>query len=579
MDSLRRMLANISAQLAKLTPANRMLVLSVVVILAMTLFIVAQYAGRASWVELLPGAAGADTSRVRLELERANIRTDDSTGKLRVPAEDRQRALAIMGEQNLLPADKTLFFESLVASQNWMNSRQITDQNYNIALQNELAKMIAGFRGIRSASVVIDAPEPQGLGRVVRQPTATVTASTGSSQPISQETVDAIANLLAGAKAGLVADHVTVIDAGAGGRLRRVSDSESLSADAAMDRSAKMEVQVQRKMEDLLRFIPGVVVAVTAAVDVTHSTATVQTYMPEKQGSVSIQKRSSETTTTSTNGATGAATPGVTANQTADINQGSGSGTGGSESTESTNEFENHVGSRTETIIDPKGQATSVAISVGIPRSFVASLLAPAPGAAPGATPPTPPTDQQVAAKFDSDVKPMVTAAITPQLRAMLAAGRVNVKPEVLKAEVQDSISIALLPKDVEPVSSTPIQAGIGSSIIPGTGLALTPPLIEKGLLALLSVVAMGLMLAIVRKSGKPTTLPKPEELVGMPPPLETAPEVIGEADESEIAMAGIELGEDEMQAQKVLEQVNDLVAKDPQAAAKLIARWVNIEE
>jgi flagellar biosynthesis/type III secretory pathway M-ring protein FliF/YscJ len=64
-----------------------------------------------------------------------------------------------------------------------------------------------------------------------------------------------------------------------------------------------------------------------------------------------------------------------------------------------------------------------------------------------------------------------------------------------------------------------------------------------------------------------------------MPPALEAQGDVIGEADEGEMAMPGIEVGEDEMQSQKMLEQVGELVTQSPEAAAKLIGRWINVED
>jgi flagellar biosynthesis/type III secretory pathway M-ring protein FliF/YscJ len=66
---------------------------------------------------------------------------------------------------------------------------------------------------------------------------------------------------------------------------------------------------------------------------------------------------------------------------------------------------------------------------------------------------------------------------------------------------------------------------------------------------------------------------------VGLPPPIDGGSDVIGEAEESESAMTGIEVGDDQMESQKMLEQVETMVTQAPETAAKLINRWIDREE
>ena len=60
---------------------------------------------------------------------------------------------------------------------------------------------------------------------------------------------------------------------------------------------------------------------------------------------------------------------------------------------------------------------------------------------------------------------------------------------------------------------------------------------------------------------------------------LEAHNEIVGEADETETAMAGIEVGDEEIRSQKMLEQVKELVGQDAQAGAQLLNRWIHSEE
>jgi len=86
-------------------------------------------------------------------------------------------------------------------------------------------------------------------------------------------------------------------------------------------------------------------------------------------------------------------------------------------------------------------------------------------------------------------------------------------------------------------------------------------------------------MFMMVKRSGRRAEVPSAEELVGVPPALQAQADVMGEAEEGEMAMTGIEVDEDHMHSQKLLEQVGELVSQSPESAAKLINRWIDIDE
>src|SRR5262249_44694167 len=210
------------------------------------------------------------------------------------------------------------------------------------------------------------------------------------------------------------------------------------------------------------------------------------------------------------------------------------------------------------------------------PRSFV---LAQKPAPAAGGTAPT-------IDKADPDfvkIKETIEESIKPQVRAMTMLANGSSDSKAIDALVSQSISVNLIP-DPPKAAVTTQPTGILASFAGGGGggggsLALGSGLIEKGVLGLLAVVAMGMMIMMVRRAGKRTETLSAEELVGVPPALEAQGDVIGEADEGEMAMPGIEVGEDEMQSQKMLEKVGELVTQSPEAAAKLIGRWINVED
>jgi flagellar biosynthesis/type III secretory pathway M-ring protein FliF/YscJ len=103
--------------------------------------------------------------------------------------------------------------------------------------------------------------------------------------------------------------------------------------------------------------------------------------------------------------------------------------------------------------------------------------------------------------------------------------------------------------------------------------------LIEKGVLALLAAAALGMMFMLVKKGGASPNQPTAEELVGLPPALDGEADIVGEADESDQAMTGIEVPAEELETQKMLEQVSAMLDENPENVAKLLNRWIRAED
>ena len=449
MDRLRQMVANISKQFGPLRATHKLLMASVVVIALMTLFVVSQYAGSSDLREVLPGMPVEDQQRAVALLTNLAIDGKMQDGKLMVPAASEMKARAVLLQSGEVGDDKAILFQNILQKQSWTNSRQQNDRLYAVALQNELARTIASMTGVKSSQVFLDIPEPNGLGGRVKKPTASVTVETDTGQPVTQAMADAVAGLMAGALAGLELDAIRIIDS-SGRQLRARSEGDQMPA-TYMEHATRVETKVRQTVLDLLEYIPGVVVAVTAQVDVTRVTSQETSFAPENKGTVSLDKERTKITNDSSE-ASPAAIPGVEANQTADITR-LGSGVGGimTRNEETTLKSENHVGSKTQNTLDPKGYPTLVAVSVNVPRSFVASLIRTAEPQGGGGVSGTDekaagPTDQQVQEKFTTAVRPVIIESLVPQVRAlMVQSGRIATAEEIKKL-ASEMISVAMIP-------------------------------------------------------------------------------------------------------------------------------------
>jgi len=596
LDQLRQAWVNVRQWLGKMRPAQIATLGGLAVAIVLFLIIISHQFGKPAYVPLYPGSAAADQPLWSSHLTSLGIRTEMRNGSVYVATADVEKARGAVSQAGLLPNDKSILFENILRQQSWTNSRQQNEALFNNALENELARTIERFDGIKAAKVFLDAPAAAGLGQSVRRPTASAWAITKTGDGLRQGQVDAVASLIAGSKAGLTIEQVRVVD-GASGRQRKATSDDEAMPTTYLEHATRVETLTREKISELLAFIPGVVVAVTAQVDVTRVQTQTDSNLPIGQGTQSLPRKEDSTETTQNAGGARAAEPGVRANQTADINYAGGAGDASRmQSTQTTTEYENHVGMKRETTIDPRGFPTMVAVSVNVPRGFVVKMLktqqtAGAGGAGGGAasgatggaaTAPAEPTEQEITKAFEDRIKPTILASITPQVRALTAQANRAMKDEDLKTLVAQSVGVSLIPMDMPELATHAsgmlgglalLSGGGGGSGILGGGL------LDTALLGVLSVGALGMMLMLVKKSGKTQKMPTAEELVGLPPAIEGSSEIVGEADEGETAMAGIEVGEEQMQSQKMLEQVNEMVVKEPESVARMLNRWVIAED
>ncbi len=577
MDQLRRVLATIKAQLGRLGTTQKLLIGSLVVIVAMSLFVVALYAGRPALVPLWPGATAEEQQQALAFVQQAGYdhRVSD-TGEVLVPASTQALVRGRMGQKGQLPGNLSEVMQNILKTPSWLNTKEANHKLYNEMLRAELAGWISNIEGIRDAVVFVDIPEPSGLGRPKSRPTASVTLFTQSGRALPQATVDMVARMIAGAVSGLEPTGVVVSEGN--GTPRQVTDGSRLAPSTYLEYAATTEQRFKEKIQSLVAHIdPAAVVEVTAAVNISRSRTEELKYAPKDAGTISLPKRTTESTTTDAPGASGAE-PGVRSNTGADINAG-GAPRGGGKQTQEERESENFAGSRRDLIENPGGEPTSLVATVGIPREYIVSLIEkerPADAGAGAPADPAPPTPAEIDARFKVE-QAAIEAMARPHLKTQTPEGN----------PVQGEVVVSLLSGSPVPGlgsgsggagrSGLAASGGIGGTV--GTVLAVGGGLIDKAVLAALAVVALGMMLMMVRRAGRKADMPTAEELVGLPPALNTKSDLVGEADESETAIMGIEVGEEEIKADKLREQVSDLIKKSPDVAAKLLNRWVTVEE
>lgn len=568
MGQFQRILRTITTQLSKLTPSQKLLIGSLVVVMVMALFLVQQYTSGPTLVELLPGATADDQSKAVSFLQASSIpyKTNPETGAVLVAPGARQQVLAKMGEEGKLPADTKLLFDSLIDKQSWMKNHQQNAQMELVAVQNELSLIIGKMTGVKNARVIIDAPQARpGIGTPTRNPTASVTVWTDSG--VNQKMVDAIAHLVAGSRSGLAVTNVRVIDA-VNNRQLRASEDGSTAIGSYLELVAAVEDRKRQQLYDMLSpYIPGVVVTVHAQVDNSQKRKESSKVLPEGKGTENLIASESTTERRETAPVSGGE-PGVRSNIGADVATVGGIGAGSSE-TQTDNEYAAQVGRDVEQVEAPGGYPTKINAVVNIPRDYFVKIwrsqkpegdAAAGEGAAPAG-----PTDQDLEAIRINEV-----ARIKKEVELQLDT---STKDGGTAGTAEVSMIHSL------PVEQAGAASGVGTASmlsIPGTGPIAMGDLIKTVSLGGLAVLALGMVMVTAFKGTKQEKLPSAAELVGLPPALDQADaDLVGEAVEAESALAGIELTEDELKHRRMLEEVAEMVKARPNDAASIVGRWV----
>lgn len=574
MEQVRRILANIGGVLGRLGPSQRLLIGSLAVVMLMSLFLVSQYAGSPEMVPVLSGGTSEDQQRVAGYLESQGIAYKTQAGRIMVPVEKQYAVLAQLQRASALPADKRLLFASLQDSQDWMRSRTQLDQRYTIALSNELAQVIRNFPGVTDASVFISNPPATGLGAAARKPSAQVTVFTRAGTPLDQASVDALADLVAGSVSGLDVSNVRIVD-GTNRRRYRANQPGDFAASSYLEQAAKFEERIQSKIvEHLSPFIPNVIVSVNAIIDASRKESRTDSVLPKGEGTQSLLKSESTTTTTSSD-STGSAEPGVGSNIALDITRGSGGSRNSTSSETTETEIENIPGRKVETRVDALGKPLKINVAVSVPRDYVTQVIAARSSGAPASggsgAAPAAPSDDEVNRVWELE-RPKIEATLRPLIETEVTQGAAGA------AASAGSLVVSLIPIAIVSPAGTGGGSTAGLGGILGGGGLVNGTLVKQIGLGGLAALSIGLMLLMVRRAGRAPALPTAEELVGIPPALEPGSDLVGEAEETDTAMPGIEVDDQELKTAKMLEQVSELVKSNPAGAASVFNRWVTPE-
>lgn len=552
MQWLRDQLDTVRRRMGGLDATAKLLVGALLVVMVMSLFLVAQYSGKADLVALAVTATAQDDAK-RFLVERGYEYSVDA-GKIMVPAERHGAIISQMGERGIGGGD-AIDFNALIALDNPFETMRQSDQKKLVALQNVLSRTISGFKGVKVATVFI-APRPsQGLGATTVAQSASVHLTMRGGEVLTQSQVDAIAALVAGTQSGLKSENVKITD---GESERRPRGGRDRMASENLEHQIHVGDAVRDRIQVLMGNIPGVLVSVNPQV-ITKTLQATETKFGEGVSAPTSESR----TETQSRGAALMETPGARPNIGMSLPDSRGGSTASTEKQDT--RFATRIPETQKSEFDPTGYAVKIDVGVAVPWSYFRRVWEMnARRAAGSADPATLVPDEAAIIKVrDEEIarfKILLETQITTDAIATSKKGSVEVT-WYYDFDAQSTSSLG------------GSGAAIIEAITPGSGGGSLLKTIALGALAL---VSLGMMLMMVRKAAERPEMPSASELAGVPPTLETDDvDVLGEAEESTPPMEGVELDDRSLQGQQMLAQLNDIVKNQPLETAALLKRWM----
>jgi flagellar biosynthesis/type III secretory pathway M-ring protein FliF/YscJ len=554
MDFLKAQAQRIGEQLAGLTPSQKMLAGSLVVIMLMTLLGWSRFASTAEMVDVLPQDFSLEEiSAVSTQLTAKGIPNHVNGARIQVPAERRTEALAHLTFERLLPRDTSMGFDEVIKNMDspW-NPDKKQDVVYNRALEMHLAQIMRQWPDVRSAMLSINAKTRRAFGDANIAPSASVNIQTknpGDKAP--KRLINAAADTVAAAVAGMDRSKVVVVIDGASYTVQPKDDA--YLSDTWMDLLKEGERYFSQKIQSHLGYINGVMVSVTVDPKTTSSHFEKEHFEKSTtfDRAVDVKESTTEETSNSRPPAEPGAVPNVGANQSLQIGgpaAGGGEGTTKTQ-TDTTTKMQVFPSVVREWMKSPAGSAAVIGCSVNVPRSHFVRMF--------------------------KDANPSAKDPDQTALQPLIDAELLRIKNSVtgcVSLTDPEKIQVNWYPDYMPLPADVAAQPAVASSI----PLALTGHFkeIALGLLAVFSLFMVSMMV----KKTTPTPIPAPArpEPRPAPGPIPQEEYIAGEATEANNSMDAMEIDDESIRTQQVINQVQDMVKENPDAAANLVKRWLS---
>lgn len=560
MDAFKQQLQRIQEQLSGLTGTQRMLVFSLVTVMVLTLLLWSRYAATPDMVPLLTQAVGPqDQARIHTALAARNIRFRDSGATVMVSPDDLNSAIAAVASENAFPTDSTgKTLSSILDRMTPFDSQSKSSEYWRIYTAERIREIVRQMDGVRTAAVNISTASQQRIGGGSQVPSAVVYVATRTPQEkVSRNFVEGIAAIVAGSLGGVKRGDINiVIDDRHYPLLDHVARGGSNVTGDLLEQQTQWENQAAEKVARALNFIPGVMVSVSAKVNIESKESRLQVYEELKSKD---KEFTSETSETSQSGGINANDAGVAANTGGTLAIGASplaSSVNTSTTEKTVTKSEIFPNKRDEVTIKPAGEPTVIAASVSIPRTYYLKQMR---AGDPSAKDPEPGAlDARVAQE---------NSLIQEQVRSLLGLADAS------------AVTVRMFVDEVPAWATTGGATGEAAGVSANLVAAVAGRYAKEIGIGILAGASLLMVMMIVRRSAPAPLVMPPEPVgrgIGEIVAIDGNEPLVGIAAAGNPALDAMELADEDLQSQQMVDQVSNMVKDNPDAAAALLKRWLN---
>jgi len=558
MESLRRAIAQIAKQLDVLTRSQKIAIVLCAALVAGSLFWLVQYSAAPEMAPVLAQDLTLEQVDTALDTLRGDgIPAEQRGNRVYVRPRDRDRALLSLNRAKALPQDTSVGFAELMADSDPFRPSDENKWRRQVALGNELARILARGDNVHSARVITQDKSKRRVGALSDiKPSASVFVKPTAGKAMTRDMVDGICRFVSGAVPGLAPHDVTVVDATTMRSHSTVDPDEGFGVGVLEERK-KNEKHLTGKIMAALQSIPGVLVSVSVELDSRRTQTQTQDW-------ATPEVKSDESSSTVTSSAQSPGETGVNSNVGVALT-GSAAGTR-SETEEGKTDFYESKPVKVENTERAPFTVTRATASVGIPRSYLVGVHQ---------------------ARFGTETDPAKLDEDPEFVRIRDAEiGRVRSKvTNILMARSEDDVDVAIFydlsPDGPElntfPSTGSPMMASADHGV---TDYARRYGV--QGVLMGLALLSFFMMTRMVRRSSDvvKAVLP-PERMVSEEDQAEEMLHIagggpVGMAAATEGLLVGQEVDEETLRYSQLGEQVSKMVETDPESAAELLRRWAS---
>ncbi len=552
MDFLNQATGQIRELFVSMTPAARVTALLLVGVIVVSLGYLFQHHSASPDNYLFNGEylPARDVDRAEAAIAQARLNNYERVGnRLRVPRGQKAEYLAAVADAGALPPNFHSILDDALDLGPFVDP-ETRRQRMKAAREQQLSMIIRAMYGIEEAQVIYDMREPRGLSKT-GQVTATVSVQPTPGEAIDARRMKMIKKAVAGAIVGLTPEKVMVLNQGDGTHLGDGGVFGEFEDPYFQTRIA-YERYMKSNIEDLLSYIPGIRVRVTAELD-TVLESTTRTLSPD--GETAPLRESSQDSETKRTQTDVGGRVGLTANGPSRSNDQLSDEKVIDTIIDGTRETENLVGTRDQFLRDSGLVPKHVRAGIAIPSNYLLDVWRERQrqkGEDPNA--PIPDDIDTELEIIENETKQKITEVIVPLLPKELAQDTFS--------DVKITFFDAFKPAPIEAPSTA------------GQALAWAGQNFNMMTMAVIALVSLFMLRSMVK------SVPSSDPVVAFGTPTLS----LHQGDTESDSAAGEEPDEEEerrprlklKKGHSLKDDLTDIVREDPEAAAAILRGWIS---